>query len=130
MREKDSYALSPSIDYADRQSWLWMIAQPSAYATLVEFVERLQRQDYRELEYLVEGDQVISAAVAFGLYLPERRYEIVAYDESKIVFRDRQGAFVMTFTPPQSKDAPWLIASLNPIGAAVPIPAPTDSDNP
>lgn len=125
-RGGDGYILSPPMgSKSERQNWLWRIAQPSAYTTLVEFIERLQRQDIDGAAHLVTDEEIISSAVNFGLFMPERRYEIVAYSEGIIMFRDRRGAFAMAFKQPQTADAPWLIAGLVPVGVELPTPTVT-----
>jgi hypothetical protein len=125
--EDGGYRLAlPVGAYPSRRAWLWRVARPSPYATLVEFVERLQSgSDDEDLAHLVTGPAVISAAKAFGLHLPGRQYEIVAYDQQAITFRDRQGVFIATFGQPESGDAPWPMSSLKPLGAAEPGPTPT-----
>lgn len=118
-RVGDHYALSPSPQaYDDRQAWLWEVAEPSPYATLVEFVERLQAGDEEGAARLVGDQDVLVAARDFGLYLPERRYQVVESTTDRIVFRDVQATLVASFRPPQATGEKWQIVSLMPFGAA------------
>ncbi len=122
VRRSDRYVMRPPLDsHAARQAWLWQVAEPSAYATLVEFIERLQLQDERNASQLVTEPSVMTAAIAFGLYLPQRRYEVLLSDEQGIiVFGDHLGTFVASFSHPQATGAPWQITSLQPVGADFP----------
>ncbi len=122
VREENQYALSPPIE-TDRQIWLWQAAEPSAYATLVEFIERLWDGDETGAAQLTADGSVLTAATNFGLDLPGRQFRVSAYNDSTIVFYDRQGSFVVTFKSPESEGADWLIKSLKPLGAE---PLPPD----
>ena len=113
------YALAPGPEgFASRQAWLWQSAVPAPYATLVEFIERLQIGDHKGAAALAADPALVEAAVDFGLQLPERRYQVVEAEADRIVFRDVKGSFVVTFRPPQDETGPWQIASLTPYGAA------------
>jgi hypothetical protein len=125
-QEDNRYLLSPPAGaYPSRQAWLWQIAKPSGYATLVEFIERLRSGDEAGIAALVTSPVIISAASSFGLYLPDRRYKIVLANEGTIVFRDRLGVFVATFAEPEAEGDPWLITDISPLGAEGATPTPT-----
>jgi len=115
-RTENTYRVIPPMPaVTDRRSWLWEVAQPSPYATLVEFIERLQIEDIEGAGTLVTDDNVLAAAVDFGLNLPQRRYQILSMEQSQIVFRDLQGTFVVDFVPPNASGK-WLISNLQPPG--------------
>jgi hypothetical protein len=123
----------PTADlYPHREAWLWDIAQPSAYATLIEFLERLRLPRYKDEDLLplVTGQEVIDDARAFGLYLPERRFTMLAYDENIVVFRDRRGAFVATLQAPSAAGDGWLVTSIRPLGAGEGGPEPEATPRP
>lgn len=126
IREENQYILSPPIE-ADRQAWLWQVTEPSAYATLVEFIERLRNGDERSANRLIADGAVLTAATDFGLDLPAREFQVSAYNDSTILFHDRQGSFVATFKSPELQGAAWLIESLKPLGAE---PLPSDLEQP
>ncbi|GEM_PF-969926 len=119
IREGHAYRLKLSPGgYPSRSAWQWEIAQPSPYATLVEFVERIQMGDSDGAARLVTNPNVISDAMAFGLYLAGRQFEVLSSEPQRIVFRDRQGTFVADFLATPSNSGPvWRIASLAPLGA-------------
>ena len=120
-QEDDTYLISPPVGaYPHLQAWTWANAQPSAYTTLVEFIERLQRSDDNDLETLVTDPAVIESAISFGLNLPERRYQLTVSDEQTFILRDRQGAFTISLTPPITPGDNWQIVSILPLGAASP----------
>lgn len=122
IREENQYILSPPIE-ADRQAWLWQVAEPSAYTTLVEFIERLRIGDETGANWLIADGAVLTAATNFGLDIPTRQFQVSASSDSTILFHDRQGSFVATFKSPESPGAAWLIESLKPLGAE---PLPPD----
>ncbi len=128
VRTDNHYDQSPSMGgAANRQSWLWHIAEPSAYSTLVEFVERLRNRDFKGAAGLVTDSSIVVTAQSFGLYLPENTYTVTAYDMQRIAFQGRQGAFVAIFQPPAPGSPPdtrWLISSIEPAGLASPTPPP------
>ncbi len=127
-RAANIYQMSPpAAGYPTRQAWLWDVAQPSPYATLVEFVEQLQMGDEPGVARLADGESV-AAALEFGLHLPERRFQVVEAGSDRIVFRDLQGTFVAGFAPPPSEGDPWLITSLAPFGAPAPTPEAGDGE--
>jgi hypothetical protein len=126
VREENQYILSPPIG-TDYQAWLWQVAEPSAYATLVEFIERLQNGDVTGANQLIANGSVLTSATDFGLDLPERQFRVSAYNDSTILFHDRQGSFVAMFKTPVLQEAPWLIESLKPLGAE---PLPPDLEQP
>lgn len=115
----------PPEGFEDRTTWLWSVAQPSPYATLVEFIERIQRGDLDGAARLTASDDVMQAAVDFGLMLPQRRFEVSEATVEGIVFRDVQGTLAAEFVLPAGSDT-WLIASLGPVGSeiATATPAP------
>jgi hypothetical protein len=116
-REGNSYVTAPPMpQYSGRTEWLWEVAEPSPYATLVEFVERLQAGDVEGAGGLVSDQEVLSAAADFGLALPERRYQVLSIDGAQIVFRDLQGTFVADFKPPGGDHDKWLITGIYPPG--------------
>jgi hypothetical protein len=117
-RQANKYILSPSPDsYPSRWEWMWHIALPSPYATLVEFIERLQTHDTRGASQLISSPEVLSAAFSYGLDLPGRRFEVIAQEGGTITFRDRQSTLIATFSAPSSEDEHWLLDSLFPLGA-------------
>lgn len=111
---ENQYAPWPSPEsFSSRQEWEWEIAQPSAYATLIEFLERLRRGDDVGTGTLVASPDLISTAIALGLDRPERRYRAIYADQRMIVFRDAVGVTVAEFT----LEDPRLLATLYPFGA-------------
>ena len=126
-RQGDSYVMHPPLaDFETRTAWFQAAAIPSPYATLVAFVERLEAGDSRGASELVSDVEVLQAVTDFGLNDPTRRYQIVTYEEQRIVFRDVQGTFVATFDPPTATGQPWLINQLVPFGSATPEPTATE----
>ncbi|NDJ54121.1 MAG: hypothetical protein GYB68_13710 [Chloroflexi bacterium] len=121
VREESVYIISPPVgSHPSRQAWLWQIAQPSPYATLVEFIERLRNTDQGRAANLTTSDQVVLDALDFGLYQRDREFRVVQTeqgDETIIVFQDQRGAFVARFNAPTTDEAPWLISDIRPIGA-------------
>ena len=119
-RRGDRYILSPPpASYSSRREWMWHIALASPYATLVEFIERLQARDITGASQLTSTPEVLSAALSYGLDLPGRRFETIAQEDMMITFRDRQGTLVATFRASSETDGTrWLLDSLTPFGAA------------
>ncbi|HOA25138.1 MAG TPA: hypothetical protein PK607_13605 [Aggregatilineales bacterium] len=114
VRELSSYRLAATEEsYQSRRAWLWALAVPSPYATLVEFIERLQVADQSGAAQLVESESVLGAAFYGGLMRPDRRYQVVRYEGSTIIFRDLEGTFTATFVPPSEPGEPWLLAELS-----------------
>lgn len=128
LREQERYRLSPAMgSQKDRQNWVWRVAIPSAYTTLVEFIERVRLRDTPGATQLVSDPAILAAAFSFGLHLPDVQYMVAAYDEASITFQSQQGAFVATFEPPAAEGAAWLLTDLQPLGAAsseTPTPLP------
>jgi len=128
VRQANQYVQVPSMGGSDnRQNWLWQIAEPSAYASLVEFIERLRNNDLDGAGLLVSQAGVVETARSYGLYLPENVFHVMGADSDRIAFQGVQGAFVVTFVPPPPGGSPetkWLIASVTPSGAVAPTPAP------
>lgn len=119
IQDEDGYRLSPPpTGYRIRQEWLWQTAVPSPYATLVEFTERLQLGQRKELENLVSDQSVIDDAVAFGLHLAGRRYTITEISGTRISFRDQRGAFVVDI---KESEVGWQLSAVVPLGAAEPL---------
>jgi hypothetical protein len=109
-----AYRPSPPPDaFETRQEWGWLVAEPGAYATLVEFMERLRMGDEVGAGQLLAAPALGATARALGLERTDRRYTVVQADALTIIFRDRIGVTVATFTPGD----PWLIADLRPYGA-------------
>ena len=114
----------PIAGYGGRHAWFWQTAVPSPYATLVELVERLQRNNLTGIDELAINPTAIDDATAFGLHILAEPYSILEQTADTITFRGRQGTLVASFAPPATPDGPWLIRSIRPIGA-VPTLAPT-----
>jgi hypothetical protein len=116
--------MSPSpVSDSERTLWLWHVAVPSAYATLVELIERIRVNDIQGAGRLVSDHKVIADSLAFGLHFPENRFEVLSYNVATIVFRSVRGTFIADFSPPEvDSDGPWLITSLRPLGVAPPTP--------
>lgn len=118
LREETGYRSTlPPDEGTARQQWLWDAAHPSPYATLVEFVERIRIGDIEGAGGLATDQSIVSAAVAFGLYLSQNQYQVTAASDTAITFQGQQGTFVATFQPPASEGGRWLIADLRPPGA-------------
>jgi hypothetical protein len=127
-RTGDSYTPVPAVGEAtNRQNWLWQIAEPSAYASLVECLERMRVRDSTGAAALTTDPAVVTTAASFGLGFPENSFTVTFQDDTHIAFQGRQGAFVATFqrpAPGSGPDQPWLITSILPAGAAPPTPTP------
>lgn len=119
LRDQEHYRLSPAIGGGkDRRNWVWRVAVPSAYSTLVEFIERIRLRDTQGAAQLVSDPSIVATAISFGIHLPEVQYTVTAYDEGSITFQSQQGAFVAMFKPPTAEGDPWLMTGLQPLGAA------------
>jgi hypothetical protein len=130
-REGDLYQQSPpESGYATRQEWLWSVALPSAYATLVEFVERMQLGQEDEAAALAAEPGLLAAARTFGLHLPTRRYLVTGYSAQTITFRDQQDTYMATFEPPETDGGPWQIVGLRQLGINPPTPTPETEEPP
>lgn len=117
VREGESYDPTPqNEDFGVRQDFIWIAAEPSPYATLVEFIERLQLQELAGAQRLVSSPDLMDTATSFGLYLIQRPYEVILVEADRIVFRGRQGTFAATFRAPGVEGDPWLITSIVPTG--------------
>lgn len=118
------YAMSPQpASDAERTSWLWQIAVPSPYATLVEFIERIRINDMAGAGKLVADPAVVSAAFSFGLNFPENRFQVTDFNPTRITIISVRGTFIVSIKPPsEGADRPWLISALSPLGAAPPTP--------
>ncbi len=116
-RVGNTYVTAPPLPQdSARTEWLWEVAEPSPYATLVEFIERLQAGDVDGAGALAAGQDVLSAAADFGLTLPQRCYQVIGIEPEQIVFRDLQGTFVVDFQPPVTEQGKWLITGIRPPG--------------
>lgn len=114
LREANGYRPAATVEsYGSRRAWLWALAEPSPYASLVEFVERIQAADQDGAGRLAAGEGVLGAAFYGGLVRPERRYQVVRYEGETIVFRDLDGTFTASFAPPEQPGDPWLLAELS-----------------
>lgn len=119
IRQGNRYVMAPLLaDFDDRSAWFRAAAVPSPYATLVAFIEYLESNRQEEAAKLVANPEVLQAVNDFGLSDSTRRYQVAAYTENRIVFRDTQGTFVATFAAPDAAGDPWLIDHLSPLGAA------------
>ena len=106
-----------------RTSWLWQIAVPSPYATLVEFIERVRINDMAGAGRLATDPAVVTAAFSFGLNFPENRFQVTDYNPTRVTIISARGTFVVSIKPPpEGADRPWLISALTPLGAAPPTP--------
>ena len=118
-RQEDYFEMLPALsDFKDRSAWFQAVAVPSPYATLVAFIERLDTGDGEGATGLTANPEVLQAVADFGLDDPTRRYQVIAYEEDRIVFRDVRGTFDATFDAPTTSGLPWLINRLAPLGAA------------
>lgn len=120
VEEEDRFAYrsqTPWSAYPTREAWLWDTAIPSPYATLVEFVERLQREDLDGASELSINRQVIETAEAFGFYLIDRPYEVILSEPERLIIQGRQGTFEITFRAPRAGGDRWLITDITPTGA-------------
>jgi hypothetical protein len=123
LRAENGYRLSPAPGPdSNRTTWQWQVAVPSAYATLVEFIERLRINDVEGAGHLVTDPAVVTRGFDFGLHFPENRFQVIAFAATQITFRSVRGTFIAAFRPPQAEDRPWLISSVIPMGAAPPTP--------
>ena len=111
---------TPSTGFRDRSEWAWATAVPSPYATLVEFVERFQRNDVAGAKILTANDTVMVDADNFGLALVGVPYKAEILDETHIRIVGHQGALIIAFQPPENNEGDWLITSITPQGAVAP----------
>jgi hypothetical protein len=106
---------TPSVSaYGERYRWLWEVAEPGPYATLVEFLERLILGDEPGLAPLVTRAAVIDQARALDLDTPQRRYVVTAMtqDDPAITFGDAEGSVTVQYADPTHAGGPWRISSL------------------
>jgi hypothetical protein len=124
-RDDDRYRQSPpESGYDTRREWLWAVAMPSAYATLVEFIERMQLGEEDEAADLVAGPDVLAAAQRLGLHRPTRRYLVTGYSAQTITFRDQENAYMATFAPSGEGEGTWQIIGLRQLGITPETPTP------
>ncbi len=116
------YVLSPLPDsYPSYTEWLWASAVPSNYATLVEFIERLQMQDQQQAAALTSNDTAMRQAQDFGFDRPAHRYQVINTTVDTITVQSEQGTFIVRF------DDQFRMSSIQPIGAQN---TPTTIDSP
>lgn len=101
-----------SEQFASREAWLWRIAVPSPYATLVEFIERLQRDDREGLLRLVHTGEVIEDARDFGFALINQSYDVILSESDRLVIRGHQGLFEINFSSPSVESDPFIITRI------------------
>ncbi|MCC6905909.1 MAG: hypothetical protein IT326_08715 [Anaerolineae bacterium] len=118
-RNGDRYRPVPLPEsYRNRAEWLRATAQPSPYATLVEFLERLVTGDTEGAAQVATNPDAVSNALAFGLNYAGRRYIVTRITGGEIEFRDTRGAFIVTFQAGTPGAGPaWLIDTIRPLGA-------------
>jgi hypothetical protein len=120
-RQGAVYSLSPGpADFESNQAWMWEVAQPSPYATLIEFLERLREEDEGGASRLATSSVHALTAVQLGLPAPVRRYTVLELTEDRIIFGDEAGAYEAAFIPPQRDGEKWLIVDVVPLPEAVP----------
>jgi hypothetical protein len=125
VRDDDRYRQSPpESGYPTRQEWQWAVAVPSAYATLVEFVERMQLGQEDGAAALAADPDVLAAARTLELHLPTRRYLVTGYSRQTITFRDQEDTYMATFAPPEADGDPWQIVGLRQLGISPETPTP------
>jgi hypothetical protein len=125
-RLENTYVLAPAVEsYPSRTAWLWDVAEPSPYATLVEFVERLQREDMDGAESLAANPTAFEAALAFDLQRPDRRYQVVEASDNRVRFRDVEATYEAVFRAPDQPGGDWLINGISTLAIRTPVPTPT-----
>lgn len=111
--ETDTYQPElPPDQFSYREAWLWRIAVPSPYSSMVEFIERLQRNDREGLLRLVLNGEVIEDARDFGFALLNQTYDVILSEPDRIVIRGYQGVFEFSFAPPDAEGDPYVITSI------------------
>jgi hypothetical protein len=108
--------ISPE-SYGSREAWMWASAIPSPYATLVEFVERLQRHELSGIAALTVGTHIIDDANSFGFYLTGVSYKVILSEPDRIIVQGRQGTFEFGFAPPETDGTSWKITQIKPTAA-------------
>jgi hypothetical protein len=124
-RDEETSAYLPASqpeDFPSRTEWLWSMAEPSPYAALVEFLERLRLRD-EGARQLAEGE-VVEAALALALDQPQRQYRIINQTATRLVFQDSGGAYTASFRPAPT-GARWRLTDIEPMTVATPTP-PSD----
>jgi hypothetical protein len=111
---------TPSSSFRDRSEWAWATAIGSPYGTLVEFVERFQRNDQSGARMLAANDTVMAEARNFGLAFSGIPYKVETLDETHLLLTGYQGELIITFQPPQSSEDGWLLTNIAPQGAVAP----------
>jgi hypothetical protein len=125
-RLEDGYVMAPAVEsYPSRTAWLWDVAEPSPYATLVELVERLQRGDTAGAESLAASPAAFEAALAAGLQRPDRRYQVVEATGDRVRFRDVEATYDAVFRAPSGPSGDWLIGEITTLAIRTPVPTPT-----
>jgi hypothetical protein len=117
-RDLDLYQLNAPISgYDSREAWLWNVAVPSAYATLVEFIERLQRQQVQQATALTVNSTVMDEALDFGFHLIGASYKVMLSEPDRLIVQGHQGTFEIGF---QELEGLWRITSIKPTGIPQP----------
>lgn len=115
-RQGPVYVLAPDpADYESHQEWLWAVAQPGPYATLIEFLERLRNEDEGGASRLATSSVQALTAAQLGLNLPPRRYTVLEQRGDSIVFEDEVGRYEITFIPPPRDGEKWLVGDVVPL---------------
>jgi hypothetical protein len=107
-------------DFPSRPEWLWSVAEPGPYATLVEFLERLRLRDEGASQVAEEG--VTEAAHALALDQPQRRYRVVDQTATRLIFQDSGGAYAASFRRLPGSEG-WRITGIEPVAVATPTPS-------
>jgi hypothetical protein len=117
-RDLNLYQLrAPISAYDTRDTWLWSVAVPSPYATLVEFIQRLQRNQLQQAEVLIVNSEVFDDALAFGFQLISSSYTVILSEPDRLIIQGHQGTFEITF---QQSDGAWKITGIAPTGIPEP----------
>lgn len=110
--DRQGYVVSPLPEsYNDRVEWMWSVATPSDYATLVEFIEQLQLGREERASTLAANGFAFRQATDFGFDQPGRQYTVQEAQPNSIVVQGEQGTFTFFF------DTEHRIADIRPIGA-------------
>ena len=117
-RNLNQYALkAPISGYESREAWMWSVAVPSEYATLVEFIERLQRQQVQQAKAMTVNSDVFDDALAFGFQLIGTSYKVILSEPERLIVQGHQGTFEITF---QQSEVGWQITGIKPTGIPEP----------
>lgn len=117
-RNLNAYALkAPISGYESRDAWMWSVAVPTAYSTLVEFIQRLQLNQVQQAKALTVNSEVFDQALAFGFQLIGTAYTVILSEPDRLIVQGHQGTFEITF---QQSEAGWRIAGFKPTGIPEP----------